>query len=744
MCKKVGKSDTILPVIFMKKKFSISGMSCVACSSRIERVIAKISGVNSVNVNLMANYMIVDYDENLLSSEKIITAVKNIGFGAKEYEYINENVVLSKKLRNRVIISFIFLILLMFLSMQHMAKYPLPDIFLDARVMGISQLILTIPIIFINRVYFIKGLKNLFSRDPNMDSLVAIGSMSAFIYGVYVVIRIFIFNERLIHNLYFESAGMILTLVTLGKFFESKAKSNTSKAIEKLIELTPENAVVLVDGLEKVIPTSEVKIGDIVLVRPGEKVPTDGTIIDGNAIINQSMITGESIPVSKEVNSQVIGGTINKNGFIKVKADKVGEDTMLSQIIRLVEEAGSTKAPIGRLADKISRYFVPTVISIAFISSIIWLFIGKSFEFALNIGISVLVISCPCALGLATPVAIMVGSGVGAKKGILIKSAEKLELAHKINTVIMDKTGTITSGEISVKDIISDDKDYLLKVAYSLEKNSEHPLGQAVVKYAKDKNINGVSVENFNNILGRGISGNIANEKFYGGNRRFLEDNGIKIVNFNEQEEKLLNEGKTLLYFASSNKFLGIIAVADTIRSDSIAIIKELQSRGIKTVMATGDNIKVAEFVKNEVGIDSIYAEILPQDKERLVKEFQENGEKVLMVGDGINDAPALTRADLGVAIGNGTDIAIESADVILMNSSLEGIVKLLDLSRSVINNVKLNLFWAFFYNSLGIPIAAGIFYNLCGITLSPMVAALAMSLSSVCVVSNALRLYKA
>jgi len=723
----------------MKKKFSITGMSCVACSSRIERVIKKLSGVNSVNVNLMANYMVVDYDNSLVDAKKIIESVVNIGFGAKEYVYVNENIELSKKLKKRVIISFIFLTLLMFLSMQHMIGYPIPGIFLDYRVMGISQFILTIPILYINRSYFIKGFKNLFTGEPNMDSLVAIGSAASFIYSLVIVIQIVLANTNLVHSLYFESAAMILTLVTLGKFFESRAKSNTSRAIEKLIELTPQNATILEGDIEKTIPTNLVKVGDIILVKPGERVPIDGTVLFGTAIIDQSAITGESIPVTKNIDDKVIGGTINKNGLIKIRADKVGEDTMLSQIVQFVEDASSTKAPIGRLADKISRYFVPMVISIAIVSTVIWLLLGESFEFALNIGISVLVISCPCALGLATPVAIMVGTGVGARNGILIKSAEKLEIAHKIDTVVMDKTGTITSGELKVNEIIGDED--LLKIACSLEKNSEHPIGEAIVKFGKEKDISFLDVFEFENVLGRGISGIINNERFYGGNLKFLEENGISIDS--NKYKELLDDGKTLLYFASSSKFLGIISVSDIIKEDSRTIIEKLKRQNIKIIMATGDNIKVAQSVKNEVGVDEMFSEVLPQDKEKIVKKLQDEGKKVLMVGDGINDAPALISADLGVAIGNGTDIAIESADVILINNSLEGIVKLLNLSKAVIKNIKLNLFWAFFYNSLGIPIAAGVFYNVWGLKLSPMIAAFAMSLSSVCVVTNALRLYK-
>lgn len=723
----------------MKKKFSITGMSCVACSSRIERVVSNMPGINFVNVNLMGNYMVVDYDESLVKDKNIIDKVIDIGFGARDYEYMNENVINSKKLKKRVIISFCFLIFLMFLSMQHMAHYPIPSVFLDYRVMGISQLILTIPILYINRAYFINGFRNLFKGEPNMDSLVAIGSFTAFIYGIAVVLEMFLTNKNLIHNLYFESAAMILTLVTLGKFFESKAKSNTSLAIEKLVELTPKNATILEGDVEKVIPTSSIKIGDIILIKPGEGIPIDGTVIFGSAVIDQSAITGESIPVEKGLNDSVIGGTLNKNGLIKIRADKVGENTVISQIIQLVEDASSTKAPIGRLADKISRYFVPLVISIAIVATAVWLLVGKDLAFALNMGISVLVISCPCALGLATPVAIMVGTGVGARNGILIKSAEKLEIAHKIDAVVMDKTGTITSGELQVRDIFGDNE--LLSVAYSLEKNSEHPLGQAIVKYAKEKGINAFEVLEFENVLGRGISGVINNEKFFGGNRKFLEENDIKIDRLKE-EEKFLEEGKTLLYFASSTKFLGIISVSDTIKEDSRQAIEGLKKKNIKTFMATGDNIKTANFVKKEVGVDEVIAEVLPLDKEKLVKKLQDEGKKVLMAGDGINDAPSLIRADLGVAIGNGTDIAIESADVILINNSLSGIVKLLELSHNVIRNVKMNLFWAFFYNSLGIPIAAGVFYSLWGLKLSPMIAALAMSLSSVCVVTNALRLY--
>ena len=723
----------------MKKKISITGMSCVACSSRIERVVKKLHGVNFVNVNLMANYMIVDYDNSLINVKKIIESVVNIGFGAKEYVYADENIEISQKLKKRVIISFIFLIFLMFLSMQHMVGYPIPGVFLDYRVMGVSQLILTVPILYINRSYFMRGLKNLFTGEPNMDSLVSIGSGASFIYSLVVDIQIILKNTNVIHSLYFESAAMILTLVTLGKFFESRAKSNTSRAIEKLIELTPQSATILDEGFEKVISTSEIKIGDIILIKPGEKIPIDGTVIFGTSVVDQSTITGESIPVTKNIDDKVIGGTVNKNGLIKIRADKVPEDTMLSQIVQLVEDAGSTKASIGRLADKISRYFVPGVLVISLISTIIWLLIGADFEFALNIGISVLVISCPCALGLATPVAIMVGTGVGARNGILIKSAEKLEIAHKIDNVVMDKTGTITSGELKVKDVFGGEE--LLKIACSLERNSEHPIGEAIYKYGKEKNVPIFEITNFENILGRGVSGTINNEKFYGGNLKFLEENGIKIES--KANKGLLEDGKTLIYFASHNKFLGIISVSDTLKNDSKVAIEKLKKKNIKTIMATGDNIKVAQFIKKELGIDEVFAEVLPQDKEKIIKKLQEEGKKVLMVGDGINDAPALVRADLGVAIGNGTDIAIESADVILINNSLEGIVKLLDLSYTVLKNIKLNLFWAFFYNIIGIPIAAGVFYSVLGLKLSPMIAATAMSLSSFCVVTNSLKLYK-
>lgn len=727
----------------MKEKFSIEGMTCVNCSSRIERVVGKQKGVNLVTVNLLGNYMVVEYNKDDISEDRIIEIVNNAGFKAKKYERGLQGDKEIKNLKKRVCISFIFLIFLMFLSMQHMLGYKLPDIFNNYLVMSFSQLVLTIPIIFVNRSYFIKGIKNLFSKEPNMDTLVAVGSGAAFIYGIFVICRFIFGSSSLLNPLYFESSGMILTLVTLGKFLEGRSKKFTGDAIEKLIELTPKVATLINGEEEKIIDINEVKINDLLLIKPGERIPTDGTIVEGMTFVNQSMITGESIPVYKAIDDSVIGGTINENGVIKIKVDKVLDDTVLSQIVRLVEDANSTKAPIGRLADKISKFFVPTVIGIAFISAVIWLILGESFEFALDILISVLVISCPCALGLATPVAIMVGTGVGAKNGILIKSAEKLEIAHKIDTVIMDKTGTVTKGELQVTDLLGNNTDSYMSLIYSLEKFSEHPIARAVVKYCKENNITSFDVENFENILGYGISGFINGKKYFCGNLKFLESNNIGNNKFCNEVDGLLESGKTLLYLSNEKEVLGVIAVMDTIKEDSKDAISKMKKMGIKTVMATGDNIKVASFVSKEIKTDCVEAEVLPQDKEKIVLKYQENSTKVAMVGDGINDAPALVKSDLGIAIGSGTDIAIDSADVILTNNSLNGVVNLIELSRKVVNNIKMNLFWAFFYNSLGIPIAAGVFYNLVGLKLNPMIAATAMSLSSVCVVLNALRLKK-
>lgn len=617
----------------------------------------------------------------------------------------------------------------------------------NALVFAFTQLLLLLPILYVNRNYFIVGIKRLIKKTPNMDTLIAIGCSASILYGIFAIYMIIngVLNlkmdivETYMHDMYFESAGTILTLITLGKYLEEKSKGKTSEAIRKLIDLVPKKAIVIRNGREIEIEIENIAKNEIILIKPGASIPVDGIVIEGNSYIDQSSITGESIPVAKKVGETVISGTINKNGALKIKATKVGEDTTISQIIKLVAEASNSKAPISKLADKVSGIFVPVVIGIAIIAAIFWIIKGESIEFALSIGIAVLVISCPCALGLATPVAIMVGTGKGAQNGILIKSAESLEVLHLIDTVVLDKTGTITEGKPKVTDIIGEKN--LLKIAGSLEKKSEHPLAEAIVEQTKLKNIELIEINEFSSITGRGVTGIIEGERFYGGNLKFLEENNINIGNFIEKGNKLLKQGKTVLYFSNSTEIIGIIAVADTIKRTSNCAIEELKKRKIKVVMVTGDNKIVAEAIGDKLNIDEVISEVLPQDKEKEVSKLQKEGKKIAFVGDGINDSPALVKADVGLAIGSGTDIAIEAADIVLMKSSLLDVVKAIDLSKAVIRNIKVNLFWAFFYNSIGIPVSAGILYQSLGIKLSPMLGAAAMSLSSVCVVTNALRL---
>lgn len=611
------------------------------------------------------------------------------------------------------------------------------------------QLALLLPILYVNRNYFINGFKRLVKLSPNMDSLIAIGSSASITYGLFATYMISVgidhnnleIINRYSHDLYFESAGMILTLITLGKYLETKSKGKTSDTISKLINLAPKTATVIRNGNEIDVNIEHIQKDEIILIKPGGSIPVDGIIIDGSTYIDQASITGESVPVEKNIGDSVISGTINKNGAIKIKATKVGENTTLSQIIKLVEEASNSKAPISKLADKVSGVFVPVVITIAILSTFFWLINGQSFEFALSIGIAVLVISCPCALGLATPVAIMVGTGKGAQNGVLIKSAESLELLHLIDTVVLDKTGTITEGKPKVTDILGEKN--LLQIAGSLEKNSEHPLADAIKEQVSLENIELLEIKDFNSITGKGVTGLINGEKYYGGNIKLLQENNINIDAYKEKSIELLNQGKTVLYFANSTKIIGIIAVADIIKDTSKQAIQELQKRKIDLVMVTGDNKLVATSIGNQLGIDNIISEVLPQDKESVVSKLQTSGKKVAFVGDGINDSPALVKANVGIAIGSGTDIAIESADIVLMKNTLLDVVTAIDLSKDVIKNIKMNLFWAFFYNSIGIPIAAGVLYNSLGIKLSPMLGAAAMSLSSVCVVTNALRLKK-
>lgn len=750
----------------MKQKFDVIGMSCSSCSAHVEKNVSKIDGVSSVNVNLLSNNMVVEYDDGIISADDIIKVVVDSGYDARlsaeeksqSVEEGSKQSTIDKEISNmkmRLIVSFIFLIPLMYISMGHMLNLPIPSFLVgtqNAVSFAFMQFLLSIPIIIVNRNYYIGGFKSLFRGAPNMDSLIAIGSGAALAYGIFAIFRIGyglgIGDIGIVNSyssdLYFESAAMILALITLGKFLETRSKGKTSEAITKLMDLSPKTAIVERDGQEVEISVEDVVIGDIVVVRPGQNIPVDGIIVDGQSSVDQSALTGESIPVEKNIGDRVITATVNKTGFFKFRAEKVGNDTTLSQIIKLVEEASSSKAPISKLADRISGVFVPIVISIAVIATIVWLIIGQPFEFALSIGIAVLVISCPCALGLATPVAIMVGTGQGAVNGILIKSAESLEITHLVDTVVLDKTGTITQGDPVVTDIIPTDgitKDELLRIAGSIEKPSEHPLADSVVKKVAEVGIQVGEVQGFEAISGKGVVGSIDGKKHISGNLAMMKENGIDISALESDADTLAENGKTPLYFASDEKLLGIIAVADVVKPTSAEAIKELKNIGVDVVMLTGDNAKTAEAIRRQLDIDRVVAEVLPQDKESEIRSIQDQGKKVAMVGDGINDAPALARADVGIAIGAGTDIAIESADIVLMKSDLQDVVTAIELSNATIRNIKQNLFWAFFYNTLGIPLAAGVFYSLLGWKLNPMFAAAAMSLSSVFVVTNALRL---
>ncbi|NLJ58703.1 MAG: heavy metal translocating P-type ATPase [Tissierellia bacterium] len=742
------------------EKFDVTGMTCSACSARVEKNINKTEGVIEANVNLLTNSMVVKYDDSLLSSKDIVKVVEDTGYGASSAEKkdgdLKETDSKSEidEMKTRLIVSMVFAIPLFYIAMGHMLNWPLPGILLgveNSLIFAFTQFLLCIPVIIINSKYYKVGFKTLFTGSPNMDSLIAIGTSAAVAYGIYAIYKI---GYGLGHmdmdmamefsmDLYFESAAVILALITLGKFLEARAKGRTSDAIRKLMDLSPKTALVERDGIEVEVPIEEVEIGDIIVVKPGQSVPVDGTIVFGNTSIDESMLTGESIPVEKKVGDKVTGASINKSGFFKFEAEKVGDDTTLAQIIRLVEEASSSKAPISKLADKISGVFVPIVIVIAVLATIVWLILGASFEFALSIGIAVLVISCPCALGLATPTAIMVGTGKGAENGILIKSAEALEIAHHVQTVVMDKTGTITEGKPKVTDLLTDGIDELemLKIAASAEKGSEHPLADAIVEEAENLNLELYAVEEFEAIPGKGLRAIINNKVYYLGNLRLINEQGINIKNFEEKSNKFAEEGKTPLYFADTSSVLGIISVADVVKPTSEAAIKEFEAMGIEVVMLTGDNKKTAEAIRKQLNITRAVAEVLPQDKEREIRKIQEEGKKVAMIGDGINDAPALARADVGIAIGAGTDVAIESADVVLIRSDLLDAVTAVQLSKATIRNIKQNLFWAFIYNTVGIPLAAGVFYGILGWKLNPMFAGAAMSLSSVSVVSNALRL---
>lgn len=750
----------------MNQKFNVTGMTCSSCSANVEKAVRKLSGVDTVNVNLLSNSMTVEYKESDIDSTTIIKTVHDAGYdasifvrGSSDSKKIEKSVnpveEELKEMKNRIIISFGFLIPLMYVSMGHMLNLPHPKWLMgpeNAITFAFIQLLLTIPVVYVNRKYYQVGFKTLFHGRPNMDSLIAIGSGAALIYGIFAIFKI---GYGLGHNnldtvnqysmdLYFESAAMILALITMGKFLEARAKGRTSEAITKLMDLAPKTASVIRNGEEVEIPVEDVVIDDIIIVRPGQSIAVDGIIIEGSSAVDQSALTGESIPVEKNIGDRVIAATINKTGSFKFKAEKVGDDTTLAKIIQLVEDASSSKAPIAKMADKISGIFVPVVISIAVIATIVWLLLGQPFEFAMSIGIAILVISCPCALGLATPVAIMVGTGKGASNGILIKSAEALENLHTISTVVLDKTGTITEGKPVVTDIItkgSESEERLLQIAASIESSSEHPLAEAILEKAKERGISLRNVDNFNSISGRGIVGIIDGKQYTAGNLALMEDREINVEMLKSTSDEFAMDGKTPLYFAEDKNLLGIIAVADVVKATSRKAIDNFKAMGINVVMLTGDNKKTAEAIRKQLNIDRVVAEVLPQDKEKEIRNIQASGKKVAMIGDGINDAPALARADVGIAIGAGTDIAIESADIVLMKSDLLDAVTAVQLSKATIKNIKENLFWAFFYNVLGIPLAAGVFYTAFGLKLNPMFGAAAMSMSSVFVVSNALRL---
>lgn len=747
----------------MKKQLlDITGMSCSACSSRIEKVVNRMQGVEQMSVNLLKNNAHVTFDESVVDEKAIIARIEKLGFGAKVHA---ANVAAPvpqqdtaaqemEEMRQRLIGSLIFAGLVFYQHMGRMWGWPLPSFILGQEnelINALLQMLWCIPVLFIDRKYFIHGVRNLLSGAPNMDSLIAVGSGASFIYGLYSVFGMaYAFGHNCLDllpgfadALYFEASAVILALVTVGKFMEARAKSHTSDAIKALMNLTPKTALVERHGLQGEIPVEEVVTGDVLIVKSGASVPVDGKIIEGSAALDESALTGESLPVDKTIGDKVIGGTINRSGYFKMEATAIGADTALAKIIALVDEATSSKAPIAKLADKVSGYFVPAVIGIAVLAAVVWLALGASWHFALTIAISVLVISCPCALGLATPTAIMVGTGRGAKSGILIKSATALETAHKIDTVILDKTGTITAGKPVVTDIlpIKITENELLAFAAGLEKLSEHPLGEAIVAAAEAKQLVLPEAGNYKQIPGQGVTAELAGAECAAGNLKLLEALNVDVSSLMDQYDKLAAQGKTPLYFLRAGELLGCIAVADTVKPTSREAIGKLQAMGLRVLMVTGDNQATAEAIRAQVGVDEAVAQVLPQDKEAVVRKLQQEGHIVAMVGDGINDAPALARADVGIAIGAGTDIAIEAADMVLIKSDLLDVAKAICLSRSVMTNIKENLFWAFIYNAVGIPFAAGVFYTAFGWLLNPLIAAAAMSCSSVSVVTNALRL---
>ena len=752
----------------MKQKFTVTGMTCSACSAHVDKAVRKLEGVSEVNVNLLGGSMTVEYDPAAETPEDIIAAVDAAGYGcalpqkaapgkqdtrADAARQMEEELAGMKR---RFLISLCFLVPLFYIAMGHMMGWPLPQLLHDSRnalAFAFIQFLLVLPIMYVNDKYYRVGFKTLLHGAPNMDSLIAVGSIAAVVYGIAAIFQIgyglghgdMARVEQWSMDLYFESAGMILTLITLGKFLETRSKGKTSQAISRLMDLAPKTAVVLRDGREVELPVEEVAVGDLLLVRPGQSIPVDGVVVEGASAVDESALTGESLPVDKGPGDKVAAASINKSGSFTFRATRVGDDTTLAQMIALVDEAASSKAPIAKLADKVAGVFVPVVMTIAAVTAVVWLIVtGGDITRALTAGVAVLVLSCPCALGLATPVAIMVGTGKGAENGILIKSAEALETLHTIKTIVLDKTGTVTQGKPRVTDLYPCEgttPEELLCVAASLEKPSEHPLAQAIVAEAEERGIPLVPAEGFQAVHGKGVQASLQGAGFLAGNRALMEEHGVDLGAERLLADSLAENGKTPLYFAQDGKLIGVVAVADTVKPTSAAAIAAFRDMGIDVVMLTGDNRRTAEAIGRELGVTNVIAEVLPQDKERVVAGLQQEGKRVAMVGDGINDAPALARTDVGIAIGAGTDVAIESADIVLMKSDLMDAVTAVELSKATIRNVKENLFWAFCYNTIGIPLAAGVFYPILGWQLSPMFGAAAMSLSSVSVVTNALRL---
>lgn len=749
----------------MKERFDVTGMTCSACSAHVENAVKKLPNVSSVSVNLLTNSMQVEYDAESISANDIVNAVVDAGYGARQQKKeIQTNARAAAReeaekelshMKFRLIVSFAFMLPLFYISMGHMMGAPMPSLLVgleNAVSFGLIQLLLTLPILYVNDKYFKVGFKTLIARTPNMDSLIAVGSSAAVIYGIFAIFQM---GYGLGHgdmarvsqyhmDLYFESAGMILTLITLGKYLETKSKGKTSQAIERLMDLSPKTAVVLRDGREIEIPVEDVLVGDLVVVRPGQLIPVDGEVTKGNSAVDESALTGESLPVDKSVGDRVVAASMNFSGTFTFRALRVGEDTTLSQMIRLVEDAAGSKAPIAKLADKVSGIFVPIVMVIALVAAISWFVVTRDVTSALTAGVAVLVISCPCALGLATPVAIMVGTGKGAEHGILVKSAEGLETLQKVDTIVLDKTGTLTQGKPAVTDIVlaaEISESEFLSLARILEEPSQHPLATAMVEYAKERSIPSYPYEDFKAIHGKGVQAQVKNELYFAGNKAMMEDFGVDISSVETQANALAMQGKTPIYFANEKTLVGMIALADTEKSTSKDAVAAFRNLGLEVVMLTGDNAQAASAIGEKLSVTRVIAEVLPHEKQNTIKSLQDEGRIVCMVGDGINDAPALAQADVGMAIGAGTDVAIESAEIVLMKSDLLDAATAVELSRATIRNVKQNLFWAFFYNALGIPLAAGVFSSLLGWQLNPMFAAAAMSLSSVSVVSNALRL---